>query len=147
MKVPTGEKEYHQPMPPAYHLSREQRNDLFRAIESSGEPIDGFALVSYFETSERHPMTRIIHAPTQAVILIGTIKGGYFEVYASLGAGLTEAQLFTRPKQLEWQSSDLRWSEALGIFAEWAQAIGRWTKAAERYMLETPDLWGEFLSE
>jgi hypothetical protein len=134
-------------MPPVYHLSREQRNDLFRAIESTGEPIDDFTLdvESYFGPEA---VTRIRHSPTFASIVISDGRGGLFQIIGGLGEGLTEGQVFTRADQgnigLPSRENLVPWPDIPGYIVQWIEAIGRWMDAAERYVLETPDLWEQY---
>jgi hypothetical protein len=133
---------------PQHQLSKYQRNDLFRAIESSGMPVTSFQIATCIDRGRGRnpyiPVTLIRHSSSGSIFGIKPFGhvGPYAEEYyfrQQLGDGVPEEELFVK-----YQANELllHWTDVLGYITNWARSIANSIEARQRYE-RTPDLWDE----
>jgi hypothetical protein len=145
-------------------LSRPQKNELFRAIQSAGVPIGEFELSSTVARKARnskisfsgrqgtpfltvkdfdHPVAIVHHPASKSAFAIIAVVGDEYESKSFVAAkGLSTNEMLDR-----WVSQlsahGVRFSpEILGRATAWAREVGRWM-TEEVY---TSDLWEELLT-
>jgi hypothetical protein len=134
-------------------LSKYQRNDLFRAVESSRMPITGFVLETYIGQDPvivPYPVTVIRHRATGALFGIMPFRPDEFLLRYQMGPA-SEGELFVfggygpyscDPDSYEIPTHEARypWGDVLRVVRGWAIGIGESIAAAQEYE-RMPDLW------
>ncbi len=117
-----------------YPLSKDQRNDLFRAIESSSVPVTDFELTEaiahtgrgFLRSDESFPVTMIRHLTSGSMCCINQDGLRRFWVGQQTGA---EGELLENWRRSSWMIT--RWEKVVATVKMWAERTG------------TPDLWYE----
>lgn len=117
-----------------YPLSKDQRNDLYRAIEASSVPVTDFELTeaiarsgrAFLRSSEPCPVTVIRHLASGSMCCINRGEMGRFWIGQQLGA---EGDLLENWRRSSWVIT--RWGKVVSAARAWAERTA------------TPDLWNE----
>ena len=124
--------------PKDYTLSKYQRNELFRVIESSGLPVTDFELTTRTDLLTM-PVTIIRHPISGSIFGIAPWSFK-FSTRNRVKATKAEEKLFNA----FWYffASTCKWEEVPGKLAKWVNKVKEVSRKIQEYE-QTPDLWGE----
>jgi hypothetical protein len=134
-----------------YELSKFKKNDLFRAIESSGIAVIDFELsiykVPFWITLDilpvkrvDWPITAVYHQKTKSIFGLRQVSSNQFGFASFKGNWDSAADLFNA-KQFS-ANPYITWDDSLWRFRQWLDAVKVHIERVEEYE-RAPDLWKE----